>query len=123
MTLTEFIVKWRKAELTERSAAQQHFLDLCDVFGHPKPAAVDPTGETFTFEKGAAKHGGGDGWADVWKRGFFAFEYGSCGVTGGSLGLSRYRGGGPGLASPCRAEICGGMTPSPTGATLGSTTS
>jgi hypothetical protein len=75
MTVTEFIIKWRKVELTERSAAQQHFLDLCEVFDHPKPADVDPTGESFTFERGAAKHGGGDGWADVWKKGFFAFEY------------------------------------------------
>jgi hypothetical protein len=75
MTVTEFIIKWRKVELTERSAAQQHFLDLCEVFDHPKPADVDPTGESFTFERGAAKHGGGDGWADIWKKGFFAFEY------------------------------------------------
>jgi len=30
---------------------------------------------TFCFEKGAAKHAGGDGFADVWKRGFFGFEY------------------------------------------------
>jgi len=28
----------------------------------------------FTFEKGAAKRHGGDGWADVWKRGFFGWE-------------------------------------------------
>ena len=27
------------------------------------------------FEKGALKTGGGDGWADVWKRGCFAWEY------------------------------------------------
>jgi type II restriction/modification system DNA methylase subunit YeeA len=30
---------------------------------------------TFTFEKGAAKQGGGDGWADVWKKDFFGWEY------------------------------------------------
>ncbi len=41
------------------------------VFDHPTPAAADPTGESFCFEKGAAKHGGGDGFADVWKHGFF----------------------------------------------------
>ncbi|MGV3722090.1 MAG: class I SAM-dependent DNA methyltransferase [Actinomycetota bacterium] len=75
MNAAEFVAKWRKSELTERSAAQQHFLDLCELVGHPKPAEADPTGEWFTFEKGAAKHGGGDGWADAWKRGFFAFEY------------------------------------------------
>ena len=62
-------------ELKERSAAQEHFIDLCNVFEHPTPAAADPTGESFCFEKGAAKHDGGDGFADVWKRGFFGIEY------------------------------------------------
>jgi methylase of polypeptide subunit release factors len=75
MTGPEFIAKWRNVTLTERSAAQQHFLDLCDLVGHPKPADLDKTGDTFTFERGAAKHGGGDGWADVWKKAFFACEY------------------------------------------------
>jgi type II restriction/modification system DNA methylase subunit YeeA len=75
MTVTEFIAKWGKVQLTERSAAQQHFLDLCELFEHPKPAAADPTGESFTFEKGAAKQGGGKGWADVWKKRHFGWEY------------------------------------------------
>ena len=75
MNLSEFIAKWSQSTLTERSASQQHFLDLCELIGHPKPAATDPTGESFTFEKGAAKSGGGQGWADVWKRGVFAWEY------------------------------------------------
>jgi len=75
MNVHAFILKWSKAALTERSASQQHFLDLCEILGHPKPAEADPEGESFTFEKGAAKYGGGSGWADVWKRGFFAWEY------------------------------------------------
>jgi type II restriction/modification system DNA methylase subunit YeeA len=75
MTITEFIAKWRRVELTERAASQQHFLDLCEVFDHPKPAEADPSGEWFTFERGAEKQGGGRGWADVWKRGFFGWEY------------------------------------------------
>jgi len=75
MTPQEFIAKWRKVELSERSASQQHFLDLCDLVTHPKPAAMDATGESFTFERGATKHSGGDGWADVWKKGFFGWEY------------------------------------------------
>jgi hypothetical protein len=75
MTITQFISKWRRVELTERSASQQHFLDLCEVFEHAKPAEADPAGEWFTFERGADKHGGGRGWADVWKRGFFGWEY------------------------------------------------
>ncbi|MDQ3586575.1 MAG: class I SAM-dependent DNA methyltransferase [Acidobacteriota bacterium] len=75
MHIAEFIAKWRRVELTERSASQQHFLDLCELFEHPKPAEADASGEWFTFERGAAKHGGGQGWADVWKRGFFGWEY------------------------------------------------
>ncbi|SRR6266545_173883 len=75
MNVHAFINKWSKVALTERSASQQHFLDLCEVVGHGKPAELDPDGSFFTFEKGAAKYGGGRGWADVWKRDFFAWEY------------------------------------------------
>jgi len=75
MTINEFIAKWRRVDLKERSASQEHFLDLCNLFDHPTPAMADPTGEKFCFEKGAAKHGGGDGFADVWKKGFFGWEY------------------------------------------------
>ncbi|MGH7287225.1 MAG: type IIL restriction-modification enzyme MmeI, partial [Myxococcota bacterium] len=70
-----FIAKWRKAELKERAAAQEHFLDLCGLLGHPTPATADPKGESYAFEAGAKKLGGGEGWADVRKRGFFAWEY------------------------------------------------
>ncbi len=75
MTPYEFINKWRASTLTERQASQQHFLDLCELLGEPKPADVDPTGETYCFERGARKDTGGDGWADVWKRYHFAWEY------------------------------------------------
>ena len=75
MTVDQFIVKWKKAELKERAAAQEHFLDLCRLLDHPTPAEADATGATFCFENGAAKHGGGDGFADVWKKGFFGWEY------------------------------------------------
>jgi hypothetical protein len=75
MTAEGFIAKWSKVDLTERSAAQAHFLDLCELVGHPKPQEADPKGEWFTFERGASKHSGGDGWADVWKKDFFGWEY------------------------------------------------
>ncbi|MGO8859066.1 MAG: DNA methyltransferase [Steroidobacteraceae bacterium] len=71
----QFISKWAAASLTERSAAQQHFLDLCLLLGEPPPAEADPTGDTFTFEKGGTTATGGHGWADVWKKGAFAWEY------------------------------------------------
>lgn len=75
MTPEQFIKKWDAANLSERSAAQQHFLDLCRLLGEPPPAEADPTGDTFTFEKGGTTATGGHGWADVWKKGVFAWEY------------------------------------------------
>lgn len=71
----KFIAKWQNAELKERSAAQEHFIDLCHMLGEPTPADADPTGEWYCFERGADKDTGGKGWADVWKRGHFAWEY------------------------------------------------
>ena len=75
MTPQQFINKWKPVALTERATAQTHFIDLCALVGHPDPVSADPLGESFTFEKGVSKTGGGDGFADVWKRGFFAWEY------------------------------------------------
>ena len=75
MTPGEFIAKWRASELKERSASQEHFIDLCRLLGEPTPAEADPAGEWYCFERGARKDSGGDGWADVWKRGCFAWEY------------------------------------------------
>jgi hypothetical protein len=50
LTIDQFIAKWKKAELKERAAAQEHFLDLCHLLGHPTPAEADATGATFCFE-------------------------------------------------------------------------
>ena len=36
---------------------------------------ADPSGQSFTFEAGATTQRGGQGWADVWKKGHFAWEY------------------------------------------------
>ena len=71
----EFISKWRASAIKERSASQEHFIDLCRLLGEPTPAKADPTGETYCFECGTRKDTGGDGWADVWKRHHFAWEY------------------------------------------------
>jgi len=75
MTPQEFVDKWRRSTLGERPGAQSHFNDLCRMLGHPTPAEADPEGTTFMFERGPRKLGGGDGWADIWKKGFFAWEY------------------------------------------------
>ena len=75
MTPNEFITKWHASELNERSAAQEHFIDLCRLLGEPTPAEADPKGDRYCFERGALKDSGGKGWADVWKRHCFAWEY------------------------------------------------
>jgi type II restriction/modification system DNA methylase subunit YeeA len=75
MTPSAFIRKWKASNLKERSAAQEHFLDLCRLLGEQTPAEADPEGEWYGFERGASKLTGGDGWADVWKRGHFSWEY------------------------------------------------
>ncbi len=75
MTPETFIKKWQDAKTKEKSAAQEHFIDLCRLLGEATPNEADPEGAWYCFEKGAAKAGGGDGWADVWKKDCFGWEY------------------------------------------------
>jgi hypothetical protein len=74
-----FIQKWgaggQSHALTERAGAQPHFIDLCRVLGVPEPD--DP--HRYCFERGITKTGSAagrtDGFADVWLKGHFAWEY------------------------------------------------
>jgi hypothetical protein len=75
LDLTSFAVKWQQTQLTEKSAYQQHFRDLCEALGVPHPTEEDIVGTNYTFEKHVTKAGGGSGFADVWKRDAFAWEY------------------------------------------------
>ena len=45
------------------------------MLDEPAPTDVDATGEWYAFERGATKTTGGEGWADVWKRDHFGWEY------------------------------------------------
>lgn len=73
MTPDAFIAKWRNGG-DERRDAQPFFEDLCRLVHHPTPREADPEHAWFTYEYGASKTTGGEGWADVWKRGFFGWE-------------------------------------------------
>ena len=73
--LPSFIAKWRDNARRERASSQEHFLDLCRLTGTPTPNEADPSGAEYTFEAGADKTSGGSGWADVWRRGYFGWEY------------------------------------------------
>jgi hypothetical protein len=75
VTPGEFAAKWRGVTTGERASGQSHFLDLCALLGEPGPTEADPTGTWYAFEKGAEKLDGHDGFADVWKRERFAWEY------------------------------------------------
>ncbi len=75
MTASEFAEKWSDNQQKESAAAQEHFIDVCRMVGVETPNEADPNGEWYAFEKGAAKQGGGEGFADVWRRGYFAWEY------------------------------------------------
>jgi type II restriction/modification system DNA methylase subunit YeeA len=75
LTPQHFIAKWQRVTLSERAACQQHFLDLCELLEQPKPAEVDPDGTWYTFEKGVLTSEDKKGWADVWMRYHFAWEY------------------------------------------------
>ncbi len=75
LTPQAFVDKWRHVELNERAACQEHFIDLCRLLNHPTPVEADPTGANFAFEYGAAKQAGGQGFADVFKRSCFGWEY------------------------------------------------
>ena len=71
MTPQAFIAKWRDNPLSERAGAQAHFEDLCDLLGVDKPR----DSETYCYERGVTKTGAAQGWADVWKKNCFAWEY------------------------------------------------
>ena len=75
MTPDQFAEKWGRAQLRERAGSQEHFLDICRLIGESTPAEADPNGEFFTFEKSLRKESGATGFADVWRKDCFAWEY------------------------------------------------
>lgn len=93
LTPERFIAKWSRAELSERAASQEHLIDPFRLPGQATLAEHDATGVECAFEKGVVLSGtaggraskaGGDahptqvgerGFADVWRRGKFAWEY------------------------------------------------
>ena len=71
----EFVRKWgpngSAYKLNERSGAQQHFLNLCRLLDVPEPTDAS----NYCFERSIGARAGDRGFADVWKRGCFAWEY------------------------------------------------
>ncbi len=90
MTAAEFKRKWARYQGKETSAYQEHFTDLCRLLDQPTPNEADPSGaDFFCYQKRVVKdaelfelHETPDasepterGFADVWKKGCFAWEY------------------------------------------------
>ena len=78
MTPQDFIAQWGPGgpafDLNEEQGAQSHFIDLCELLGVPKPGSQDG----YLFEKQTMLPGQvigqTRGYADVFKRGAFAWE-------------------------------------------------
>ena len=89
MSPAEFRRKWSRYQGKETSAYQGHFDDLCRLLGQQTPTEADPTGsDSFCYQKRVVKDAqlfnlehpdSGDpterGFADVWKKGCFGWEY------------------------------------------------
>ncbi|HEY5551550.1 MAG TPA: DNA methyltransferase, partial [Opitutaceae bacterium] len=90
MTVADFKKKWLRYTGKETSAYQEHFNDLCGILGVESPAQADPSGsEWFCFQKRVVKdmelfvveESGAEaepterGFADVWRKDCFAWEY------------------------------------------------
>ena len=55
LSLTDFVERWKASELSERSGSHTQFIDLCNLLNQPHPAASDPKGDTYTFDKHVSK--------------------------------------------------------------------
>ena len=71
-----FAAKWGDNARRESASSQEHFIDLCRLLGAPTPNEADPAGADYAFEYPAQRTStGGRGSADVFRRGFFGWEY------------------------------------------------
>jgi hypothetical protein len=77
-----FIHKWAAITINERAVAQTHFNELCALVGAPAPLDKGQQSSIYRFEQPLTKSGGGAGFADVWKKDHFAWEYKSKGKYG-----------------------------------------
>jgi hypothetical protein len=74
LTPQDFIAKWGPGgpayALNEEQGAQSHFMDLCALLGVPTPGSAPD----YLFEQRGQVIGERSGYADVFKRGAFAWE-------------------------------------------------
>ena len=106
----EFIHKWAAITINERAVAQTHFNELCALVGAPAPLDKGQQSSIYRFEQPLTKSGGGAGFADVWKKDHFAWEYKTKGkyadLRGAYTQLVLYKGdlGNPPVLVACDIE-------------------
>ena len=79
MKPADFAAKWSKLQQKETALYASHFDDVCRLVGHDTPteygARHDPEGKVFSFQTSTQKAGGQKGFADVYFRDHFIWEY------------------------------------------------
>jgi hypothetical protein len=79
MKPAEFVAKWSRLQQKETALYASHFDDVCRLVGHATPtehaARHDPEGKTFSFQTSTVKADGQKGFADVFFRDHFIWEY------------------------------------------------
>ncbi|MBZ0320613.1 MAG: SAM-dependent methyltransferase, partial [Anaerolineae bacterium] len=101
----QFVQRWSDSQLGERQAAQSHFIELCQLISHAPPSQYDQAGVEFCFEKPVSTVKGSKGFADVWYKDHFAWEYKGKhkDLDAAYDQLSAYRGG---LDNPPLLVVC-----------------
>ena len=75
MKPVEFVAKWSRIQQKETAVYVSHLEDICRLVGHATPLAHDPGGERFSFQTATTKADGQKGFADVYFRDHFIWEY------------------------------------------------
>ncbi|KAA3662811.1 MAG: hypothetical protein DWQ04_12445 [Chloroflexi bacterium] len=75
LTPKQFVAKWSQITQKETAVSQSHFNDICHLVGHQTPLEYDPAGKNFSFETQTEKPDGAKGFADVFFRNKFIWEY------------------------------------------------
>jgi hypothetical protein len=105
LTAYEFAEKWRASSLNESQGSVPHFEELCRLVGHKTPSEMDSGAKFFTYQKSLLQESGKLGFADVWLKGHFGWEYKSKGrdLAAAYQQLLRYR---DNLSNPPLLVVC-----------------
>jgi hypothetical protein len=66
LTPAQLIAKWSRADLSERAASQEHFIDVCPMLGQPTPAEHDATRVLAVCAATDPSGEWSEDWAELW---------------------------------------------------------